>query len=305
MIASQQFVFRTARQALCIVSILAGFINGAALAQDRTPEATTTPLAQAQLALEKRDWAVAELLLNPLIKAEPQNPYPYFELAQLYENTNRVEAARNIYRAIAAIPANEKDRYVVIAVKNGQQTMMLLPDLAQEKLALLANSAPTPAAPPVVPPTAASPPVTPSTVPIAAPPSPVVPATAATTVAAPSAAQPATSIESTPPVLAMREWLAAWQNRQLKSYFASYVPGYKGDLASAAAWQKARESRITSKTKININAHDVSVKPIDAQQSLVSFTQAYVSPTHTSSISKTLTMINSNGRWLISKETSK
>ncbi len=255
--------------------------SGVTLAQSRTPEAAPiTPLAEAQAALERRDWANAEALLNPLVKAEPKSPFAYFELAQLYENTNRVEAAKNIYQAIAAIPEAEKSNYVVIAVKDNKKYMVLLPNLAQERLATLggnniAQANPAQLAAMATPATAANP------------------------------VQSASAIENTPQVIAMRQWLAAWQSKNLNSYFASYVPGYKGDMASSAAWQKARTQRIKTKTKININVYDVSITPQDAQQMQVKFTQAYVSSNLASVVQKTLVMVNRNGRWLIAKEMSK
>jgi hypothetical protein len=259
------------------------FASGMANAQSRTPDAPPlTPLAEAQAALERRDWSNAEILLKPLISTEPKNPFAYFELAQLYENTNRVEAARNIYQAIAAIPEAEKSNYVVIAIKDNKKSMVLLPNLAQEKLNALTNSQA---------PATQSPVTARSAAPIAQP--------------APPPVRSSTTIENTPQVIAMRQWLAAWQSKQLDAYFASYVAGFQGDLASQAAWQKARSTRITSKTKININAYDVSITPIDAQQMQVSFTQAYVSPKFTNLVKKTLLMVNNNGRWLIAKETVK
>lgn len=257
------------------------FASSMANAQSRTPDAPLTPLAEAQAALERRDWSNAEILLKPLISTEPKNPFAYFELAQLYENTNRVEAARNIYQAIAAIPEAEKSNYVVIAIKDNKKSMVLLPNLAQEKLNALSNY---------------QAPATQSTV----------AARSVAPIAQPAPAAPSvrssTTIENTPQVIAMRQWLAAWQSKQLDAYFASYVAGYQGDLASQAAWQNARSTRITSKTKININAYDVSVTPIDAQQMQVNFTQAYVSPKFTNLVKKTLLMVNNNGRWLIAKE---
>jgi hypothetical protein len=259
------------------------FASGMANAQSRTPDAQPlSPLAEAQAALERRDWSNAEILLKPLISTEPKNPFAYFELAQLYENTNRIEAARNIYQAIAAIPEAEKSNYVVIAIKDNKKSMVLLPNLAQEKLNALTN---------YQAPATQSPVTARSATPIAQPVAPSV--------------RSSTTIENTPQVIAMRQWLAAWQSKQLDAYFASYVAGFQGDLASQAAWQKARSTRITSKTKININAYDVSVTPIDAQQMQVSFTQAYVSPKFTNLVKKTLLMVNNNGRWLIAKETVK
>ncbi len=276
--------------ALCtalLSSVTALLLNGTVLGQSRTPDVPLTPLAEAQAALEKRDWTSAEALLTPLLKVEPKNPFAYFEMAQLYENTNRVQAAKNIYQAIAVIPEAEKSNYVVIAIKDNKKYMVLLPNLAQERLDALNNAAPAVVASPSVNLAARS----------------VVPTVAAPTTMPPSVSSSA--VENAPSVMGMRQWLAAWQSKQLDAYFASYVPGYKGDTATSDAWQKARAQRINTKTKISINAYDVAMMPLDAQQVQLDFTQAYVSNSFVDITRKTLVMINNNGRWLIKKETTK
>jgi tetratricopeptide (TPR) repeat protein len=270
-------------QALCttlISSVTALLLNSTALGQSRTPDVPLTPLGEAQAALERRDWASAETLLNPLLKVEPKNPFAYFEMAQLYENTNRMQAAKNIYQAIAAIPEAEKSNFVVIAIKDNKKYMVLLPNLAQERLDALNRAAPTATAAAAAPVAAA-------------------PTATANPVSTPS------SVESAPAVMAMRQWQAAWQSKQLAAYFASYVSGFKGDTATSGAWQKARAQRINTKSKISINAYDIALTPLDAQQVQLDFTQAYVSNSFVDITRKTLVMINSNGRWLITKETTK
>jgi tetratricopeptide (TPR) repeat protein len=270
-------------QALCttlISSVTALLLNSTALGQSRTPDVPLTPLGEAQAALERRDWASAETLLNPLLKVEPKNPFAYFEMAQLYENTNRMQAAKNIYQAIAAIPEAEKSNFVVIAIKDNKKYMVLLPNLAQERLDALNRAAPTATAAAAAPVAAA-------------------PTATANPVSTPS------SVESAPAVMAMRQWLSAWQSKQLAAYFASYVSGFKGDTATSGAWQKARAQRINTKSKISINAYDIALTPLDAQQVQLDFTQAYVSNSFVDITRKTLVMINSNGRWLITKETTK
>ncbi len=266
----------------CVAALM---LNSTVLGQSRTPDVPLTPLGEAQAALERRDWASAEALLAPLVKVEPKNPFAYFELAQLYENTNRVEAAKNIYQAIAIIPEAEKSNYVVIAVKDNKKYMALLPNLAQERLDALNKAAPAIAT--------------------ASPPTNLVARSAAAPTTAPSPVSSQSAVENTPPVIGMRQWLAAWQSKRLDAYFASYVPGYKGDAITSDAWQKARTQRINIKTKIAINAYDVSLTPLDAQQVKLEFTQAYVSNSFVDITHKTLIMTNSNGRWLITKETTK
>lgn len=267
------------------------FASQAALAQNRIPTQPATPLAEAQAALERRDWAMAERVLEPLIKVESKNPFVYFELAQLYEHTNRTQAARNIYQAIAAIPASEKGNYLAMVLKDGKRQTILLADLATEKLASLmvtdaGNSTPTPSASSARPPALA--------------------ATAATLPPPPSAIAAATqNIENTPPVIAMRQWIQAWQSKNLEAYITSYMPGYKGDMNDSAAWQKNRTQRIQTKNKIAINVYDIQFKQLSDKEVQLDFSQAYVADKLTNLAQKTLIMVNNGGRWLIMKETIK
>lgn len=124
-----------------------------------TPTSSMTPLEEAQAAIDRRDWATAEAILTPIGKAEPQNAFIYYELARLYENTNRVQGAKDIYQAIASIPDSEKSNYVVIFYKDNKQQITFLPTLARERLnAILTaeamnNKAAPPAQPKIAPPT--------------------------------------------------------------------------------------------------------------------------------------------------------
>jgi hypothetical protein len=56
-------------------------------------------LALAREAIAKQDWRTAELLLVPLSQkqSQAQNPFVFYELAQVYENTRRPDAAKKIY----------------------------------------------------------------------------------------------------------------------------------------------------------------------------------------------------------------
>jgi hypothetical protein len=274
------------------------------LAQDRIQTQPTTPLATAQAALERRDWAMAESILEPLVKAEPKNPFVYFELAQLYEHTNRTQAAKNIYQAIAAIPAVEKNNYLVLAAKDGKKYTLLLTDLATEKLnsinaADAANNINTPPAPATNtrPPTSAQAAIGQQQPPSTAP--------STTTPTLPTAVVSTTNLEGSPPVIAMRKWTDAWQSKNMPAYIASYVPDYKGDMATSVGWQKSRDQRIRNKSKISINVYDVQLKQLSDKEVQLDFSQAYVTDQLTSIAKKTLVMINSGGRWLIAKESTK
>jgi hypothetical protein len=267
-----------------------------ALAQDRIQPQPTTPLATAQAALERRDWAMAESILEPLVKAEPKNPFIYFELAQLYEHTNRSQAAKNIYQAIAAIPAAEKNNYLVLASKDGGKYTLLLTDLAIEKLNSINASDAGSASNNISPQAAAN-----ARPPVAAQTASAQPQIASS--ATPTAL--ASNLDNSPAIIAMRKWSDAWQSKNVTAYIASYLPDYKGEMATAAAWQKSREQRIRNKSKISINIYDIQLKQLSDKEVQLDFSQAYVADQLTSIAKKTLVMTNNSGRWLITKETTK
>lgn len=274
-----------------LISIIVNHTSAMAL------DAEMTPLRQARLAIQEEQWAQAASILEPLTKAEPDNRPALFQLANVYENTNRLTAAKNIYIALANIPDAEKSNYVAIALRGDVQYMALLSDLAQERvvaLNALTAVAPTPA-------------------PLPAATAPVIVAAAPVVVAVPPPAIAASVSNPSPPAQAaeslaiaqMRQWIKAWRTKDLPAYFASYAPGYKGDMPSADAWQKARTQRIKTKEKIDINAYDIQEKSLGTDEVQLKFTQAYVSNTFTDMTQKTLVMLNKQGRWLITKETTK
>jgi len=280
--------FQRFLQILVAIGLLQLIMISNIAAQGDAPVATApaTPLTEAQAALEKRDWAQAELILNGFIKTEPKNPFGYFELARLYENTNRIQAAKNIYQAIAAIPEAEKSNFFVIGIKNNKKHISLLPDLAKEKLNALNGAAL------IV--------TTESTLPAAAPIT-----TVAAAKATPSAATTPTASAEDAAVSAMRQWLAAWQSKSMDAYFASYVDGYKGDMRSSSQWKKSRTEKITGKTNIAIKVDNVAVTSLDSKQAQVTFTQTYTSNSFVDTTQKTLLMVNQAGNWLIAKESAK
>jgi len=196
---------------------------------------------------------------------------------------------------------------------------------AAPKLALLRELYELPAPAPVVATVAAasrvaSPVPVPSSAPAAVASTPAPPAASAVA-AAPSAVvapHPAASAASTPAPTpaatptpgadesravssAVRDWAAAWSRKDMNGYFAAYAPGFKGNEASAAAWQASRRQRITGKSRISV---DISGLQVQVQKGVakVSFHQAYVADLLRVTSQKTLELEQHNGKWLIRKE---
>ena len=234
-------------------------------------------LAVAQAAIAKRDWATAEGILQPLTKSQPNNPFVFYEMAQVYENTNRPDAAKQIYQGIASIPDAAQRQYTVVVRSPNVNYMTSLVGLAQIKLNAL-NAAT--AVKPVVVAQAAAPAMLPKAASVA----PVVNNTTAEVTAA------------------MQNWAKAWANKDLNAYFASYVPGYQGDKASNAAWKKFRTNYINSKKTIALDFADMQVTPVSADKAQMNFKQSYTSNSFKDVSNKTLNWVKQGNTWLISNE---
>jgi tetratricopeptide (TPR) repeat protein len=151
------------------------------------------------------------------------------------------------------------------------------------------NSAPSgaPAPPPLRQPPVAPPPMEPSR----AVPAPTMPAA------------PSLSVNNEAKAVtdAVREWAQAWSEKDLNSYYAAYVPGFKGGDRSSADWQKGRRDRILSKKRINVNVSGFSVS-IDQGVAQVTFKQIYAADQLKVSSQKTLEMVKQGNRWFIRQE---
>ncbi len=241
-------------------------------------------------ALDEKRWLDAEKMLAPLLEKEPNNSVIAFDLAQVYENTDRKAEAQSIYTAIAALPPVEREKFVVFENTEGKQSMKLLSTLARNKLQAFLNgtlktTTPVPAA---VAPRAAAP------IMVAVAPVPVVT----------PVKQDTASVQSEQ-IAAFDAWLMAWKTKNLKAYFESYVPEFKGNMTSAAKWKKSRTKNILGKGKIEIKASNIAIEKLSADKWKISFTQTYKAKSITAVSQKTLVMRQVLGRWLIKSETRK
>lgn len=239
-------------------------------------------LKSAQASIAKRDWTAAESILQSLAKTQPANPFVFYEMAQVYESTNRLDAAKQIYQGIATLPDAAQRQYTIVVRSPNGSYMTSLVSVAQAKFNHLEAVT-----------AAAKPPAAPA------------PAVASvTTTPAPIPAAPAANA-STAVTTAMQHWAKFWVNKDLKGYFASYTSGYKGDKANADAWKSFRTHQINSKKTIGLDFGDVQVTPLSVDKMQVSFKQLYTSESFKDVTNKTMVWVKQGSVWLIEKESAK
>ena len=148
------------------------------------------------------------------------------------------------------------------------------------------------------PPLAAVPVAAPVALPALAP----APQSVVVTVAPPVAA-PAVAAAPDDAVLvrqSIESWRRAWENGQTADYLAAYADGFKGDAASAKAWQAQRRQRLANgQIKLKFVGLELRMQP---DQATASFTQIYDSKRYKDEGSKVLQLRRVNGRWLIESE---
>jgi tetratricopeptide (TPR) repeat protein len=233
----------------------------------------------------------------------PELPEPYNNLAVLYAAKGEYDKARSsLEMAIRTHPSyavaheNLGDVYAKMASQAYDKALQLdrANAAAQTKLALikeLFSSTVVPGkgvAPPAVAPAATAPAAVADTRP--APSEKIAPA-------APAKA------ETEAVLAAVNGWANAWSERDASAYLSYYaadfeVPG--GD--PRASWEAARRERITRPKSIKVTVGSPKVTFDANGRALVNFRQRYQSDTLDTSGSKTLTLTNNNGRWLIVQE---
>ncbi|KAF1047102.1 nuclear transport factor 2 family protein [Xylophilus sp.] len=101
---------------------------------------------------------------------------------------------------------------------------------------------------------------------------------------------------------AVQAWAAAWSSRDVAAYLATYSSDFNGGK-SRKAWEAERRSRIEGKSSISVKLSNVSVQ-VNGDRATARFHQDYVAGTYKSSGRKTLELQKSDGRWVITKESS-
>lgn len=282
---------------LLTILVTAPLCAGITMAQNvNATQGAPDPIQLAQTAISKRDWQGAELILHPLTISQPRNPFVFYEMAQVYENTNRIEAARQIYRGLASIPDAAQRQYAIVVRTPKSSYMTSLASLSQAKLNMLNVNHPASAAPAVA---------------TASPLSPLAPTANSSLVAVQAKSAPLPSPASTFSSSAASElvinqtlqsWATAWVNKDLSAYFSHYVPNYKGDLRLATAWQQQRRRNISNKQLIELDISEIQIKLINALKAQVRFKQVYKADEFQSTEPKMLNMVKRGNSWLIEHE---
>jgi Tetratricopeptide repeat len=242
-------------------------------------QSVRTQVYDAQTAIANKDWTAAEAILTAANQGSPNNPHVLYEMAQVYENTNRLDDATKIYQNFSKIPEAKLREYIVLVRSANGMQLTNLAALTQSSLDRITakQAMGKPVAPPVV---------------------------SAPVVVAPKLAptEPITSSTEVAVTLALQKWAMAWANKDLTSYFASYAKNFQGNRASTAAWMKSRQTNITSKKQIALDLSDIQITALSSTKAQINFKQNYSSNTIKEVSNKSLLMTKVDQAWLIEQE---
>ena len=221
-----------------------------------------------------------------LTEEYPELPEPYNNLAVLYANQNQLDKARtalemairtnpsyatahenlgDIYAKLASQAYNKALQLDATSANSVKPKLALIRDLfsadAASKSGRTAAAAPAPAAvvatqrPAAAPAAAAPAPVAPTPAPAAAAaPAPAAAPAAAAPAPAPAPAPAAAGDSSTQAVTAaVQAWASAWAAKDMKAYLGAYDKSFDPPgNQNRSAWEKEREARIVSKSRISV-----------------------------------------------------
>ncbi len=247
-------------------------------------------IAKANDFVTNRNWSSAEALLVPLTQSHPKNPFIFYDLAQVYENTNRVDLAKQIYQGLTNTLSADANQHTVVVRAPYASRLVSLVSLAQAKLNAINDR------PAIVPQSVANipPPLSMTTVVSTTPPA------IKQTTYSPSSRENHLTVSAT-----MKNWAAAWANKNLTSYYGSYAPDFRGEMPTRAAWENKRREAINRETNIEINFKNLEITSLSPTSVQARFLQSYFSDNQSSKTNKTLLFKLSNGRWLIERESTK
>ena len=245
----------------------------------------------------------------------PELPEPYNNLAVIFAQQKQYEKAKGaLEMAIRTHPSyataheNLGDIYARLASQAYDRALQLDSSnaSAQSKLALIRDLMTTSVRSPVQ---------------VAAKPSetgkPVVVASAPP-VTTPAVTAPTKPVESPKPVVpkkpnvpaassvdvakALDAWANAWSNKDVSAYLAHYAHDFQtpGGL-SRGAWELERKQRITKPGAIQVSIEKLDVKLV-GETATATFRQNYRSASLKANSTKSVTMVQRDGKWLIKHE---
>ena len=251
----------------------------------------------------------------------PELPEPYNNLAVIYANNGQFDKARSaLEMAIRTNPSystaheNLGDIYAKLASQAYAKALQLDTGNAAvpSKLGLIRELFSTtggvkPTAPTATP--ASAIPNATTTNPVVAPVQPKQPTaiiSSPTATSQPNVAPPSVTnaMSSRDIDAAVNAWAKAWSNRDMKGYIGSYAKDFTpSSKQSYDAWQEERKVRIMGKTSISVKLSNVNIAmSVNGSSATVKFKQDYKADALATSSRKTLEMVKSGDRWLITKE---
>lgn len=274
-----------------------------------------------------------------LSEDHPELPEPYNNAAVIYAAQGQYDKARvalekalHTHASYAAAHDNLAEVYARLASQAyGKALQLDTQPQAAPKLALLRELKPgraapgtivasaTAAAPSAAPAAHQGPAAAPAQAPAPAPapvakPGPTQPVPAPTPSAGPTAVATAKPVATPAPAAkpvtneparevehAVRAWAQAWSERNMAQYLAAYEKTYTGGLASHAAWEEERRARIMGKSRISVSLSELQVE-VTANRAVAKFRQNYKADRLSVQGRKTLELVKSGDRWVISKE---
>jgi hypothetical protein len=256
-------------------------LSMSALAQN----ADMDSLSQARAAIAKQEWTKAESLLLPQAQNLRQNPFAAYEIAQVYENTNRLDAAKKIYRDLTTNSELIQRQPTMVIRAPYASSMVSLLALAQARLNAI-EAKQLAALPPLPKPAAGA-----------------VPPNLVTQKSAPAlGTTPALTAIIT---AAIQSWADAWANKDLPAYYACYEPGYRGSFPTSESWKKKHRDSVMRAKAIELDFKNVEMTTLSPTSVKVQFAQTYTANGRPVTTKKTLVFVLKNGRWLIESEADK
>jgi ketosteroid isomerase-like protein len=104
---------------------------------------------------------------------------------------------------------------------------------------------------------------------------------------------------------ALERWASAWSRRDVNGYLGTYAPDFALPAGhSRESWATERSRRIVEKSAIAVQLRDLQIQ-VEGGHARARFLQDYRSDRFSDRSIKTLTLVRSNGAWLIQRETAR
>lgn len=100
----------------------------------------------------------------------------------------------------------------------------------------------------------------------------------------------------------LQGWASAWSRKDAKAYLAYYAADFRTPRGiPRKAWESERTRPMSKPGKLQVEIEDLQVSFAD-DKATVKLLQHYSSPYLKSTVTKTIVLVKSRGRWLIQQE---